>query len=156
MLPGAEDHRQWSHPLYCPNPVFFLLKLVPGWDHSYLEWFQSRNGQCAFWCSPFPWAGENQSWFFWSCAEGPKALQYRTKVEEHQQSGYAWVFSPHQPEGCVRTTQICVVWTPRGKTGIKLWSTSFCVRSEAEPTADLLRKPIVSQQHPANVRQHSH
>lgn len=67
MLPGPEDHKQWSHPLHCPNPVFFLLKLAPGWDHSHLEWFQSRNGQCAFWYSPFLWAGETQGCFLVLC-----------------------------------------------------------------------------------------
>lgn len=93
---------------------------------------------------------------FWSCAERPKALQFRTKVGEHQESGYVWVFSPHQPERCVRTTQIYVVWTPREQTVIKLWSASFCVKSEAEPTADFLRKPIVSQQHSTSESQQTH
>lgn len=150
MLPGPEDHKQWSHPLHCPNPVFFLLKLAPGWDHSHLEWFQSRNGQCAFWYSSFLWAGETQGCFLVFC--------WRTKSFAVQNKG-----------GGTSAVRMCLgIQSPSTRKmcennpgslnslRIKLWSAPFCVKSEAEPTADLLRKPIVSQQHPANVRQLSH
>lgn len=50
---------------------------------------------------------------FWSCAEGPKALQYRTKVGEHQQSGCVWVFSPHQPERCENNPDRCCLNSQR-------------------------------------------